>query len=95
MKIKKQKLNIPEHDWCTSESMKFMRTLLNGNHLTANGQNVKIENHLYYFLNTCPFDSFFEILVDIYHQNIIFKNYVKKSQINETFKLLHDYIESG
>lgn len=50
---------------------------------------INVAGQSYYFLNTCPFDSLFEILVDIYDSSALFRNYVRNNR--GEIKILHHY----
>lgn len=65
----------------------------NGNHLE---EEFTVDNRDWLVVNTCVFDSIFELLVDAYEYNPVFKNYFQNySSTNQTVKLIEDYISSG
>ena len=69
------------------------KTILNASHLNTPGY---VNGAPFFCNNTCAFDSIFGSLVDIFRQNIFFKNYVLKlSSQNFVFKILLSYINSN
>ena len=70
------------------------RVMLNGNinaafYVTINGRNI-------YVVNTCPFDSYFELMVNGYEKFESFKNFInQQSEENKFFELIKQYVESN